>query len=152
MLALDNPLNDPDSTLVSFLTTADFILTAFFTLEVGAKIISYGLIFNGPESYLKLGANMIDMTVVVVSLLSYLMTSKKTQIIKIFRLLKVLRPLRVISRNRGLKIGIQALYMALPSILNIILVSLLFFMIIAIIGINFFKGTFFSCYIDNTYP
>jgi voltage-gated cation channel len=35
--------------------------------------------------------------------------------------------------------------MAIPSVFNVLIISLLFFMIYGIIGVNYFKGTFFSC-------
>lgn len=106
LLALDNPLNDPDSTLVKFLQIADFVLTAFFALESISKIVAQGFLLNGENSYLRNGWNVIDFAVVVVSIISLAITSNKLKIVKILRLLRVLRPLRVISRNKGLKIGI----------------------------------------------
>lgn len=145
LLALDNPLNNPESRLVYFLNYSDYILTAFFAAESVFKIISQGLIFNGKYSYLRTGWNVIDMVVVIVSIISLSITSNKLKIVKILRLLRVLRPLRVISRNKGLKIGIQALFMAIPSIINVIIVSMVFFLIFGIIGVNYFKGTFFNC-------
>jgi len=66
--------------------------------------------------------------------------------------MRVLRPLRIISRNKLLKIAIQALYKALPSIFNVIVVSLFFFIIFGIIGINYFKGAFYECSIGDEYP
>ena len=66
--------------------------------------------------------------------------------------MRVLRPLRIISRNKLLKIAIQALYKALPSIFNVIVVSLFFFIIFGIIGINYFKGAFYECHIGDQYP
>lgn len=74
------------------------------------------------------------------------------KIIKIFRLLRVLRPLRVISRNKGLKIGIQALIMAIPSLFNVMIISLVFFLICGVIGVNYFKGTFFTCVFGKQFP
>ena len=145
LLALDNPLNDPKSILVTFMDKSDIAFTLVFGLEALGKIICLGLLFNGPGSYLRNGWNIIDSTVVVLSVISLSIEGGKLKIFKVFRLLKVLRPLRVISRNKGLKIGIQALFMAIPSILNVIMVSSLFFVIFGIIGINFFKGAFFSC-------
>lgn len=124
---------------------SDIAFTLVFGLEALGKIICLGLLFNGPGSYLRNGWNIIDSTVVVLSIISLSIEGGKLKIFKVFRLLKVLRPLRVISRNKGLKIGIQALFMAIPSILNVIMVSSLFFVIFGIIGINFFKGAFFSC-------
>lgn len=152
LLALDNPLNNPESGLVYFLNYSDYILTAFFAAESVFKIISQGLIFNGKYSYLRTGWNVIDMVVVIVSIISLSITSNKLKIVKILRLLRVLRPLRVISRNKGLKIGIQALFMAIPSIINVIIVSMVFFLIFGIIGVNYFKGTFFNCKFGEQFP
>lgn len=45
LLALDNPLNNPNSTLAVFLTYTDVILTIFFASESVFKIITYGLLF-----------------------------------------------------------------------------------------------------------
>lgn len=145
LLALDNPINDPNSTLVEFLRDADIILTIFFSIESISKIIAYGFLFNKESSYLRNGWNIIDFIVVIISIISLIITSNKLKIVKILRLLRVLRPLRVISRNKGLKIGIQALFMAVPSLLNVIIVSMLFFLIFGIIGVNYFKGTFYRC-------
>lgn len=145
LLALDNPLNDPESNLVAFLRISDIILTIFFLFESVSKIITFGFALNSDQSYLRNGWNVIDFIVVIVSVISLSITSNKLKIVKILRLLRVLRPLRVISRNKGLKIGIQALFMAIPSIFNVIIVGLLFFLIFGIIGVNYFKGQFFSC-------
>ena len=37
----------------------------------------------------------------------------------------------------------------MPSILNVLLISLFFFLIFGIIGINFYKGLFFYCNYDH---
>jgi hypothetical protein len=68
------------------------------------------------------------------------------KIVKIFRMLKVLRPLRAISKNQGLKLSIKTLGVALPEILQIIGLSLLFYYVFGVVGMNYFKGEFFDCY------
>jgi hypothetical protein len=40
--------------------------------------------------------------------------------------------------------------MAIPNILNVLLITVLFFLILMIIGVNFLKGLFFYC--DKTGP
>jgi hypothetical protein len=52
-LAMDNPLNDPNSRLVSILTTLDNMFSVIFILEAIFKILAFGLINCGPKSYLK---------------------------------------------------------------------------------------------------
>lgn len=95
---------------------------------------------------------MIDFIVVVISIISMGVSGGKFKIVKIIRLLRILRPLRVISKNKGLKIGIQALFAAIPRLFNVTIISLLFFIICGIIGINYFKGTFYSCSFGDQFP
>ena len=68
--------------------------------------------------------------------------------IKIFRLLRTLRPLRVISHNPALKMIVVALFSSVGGILNVIIVVLVVWLIFAIMGVNFFSGKFFYCSID----
>ena len=75
LLALDNPLNDPNSFMVQFFMYLDIVMTCFFFAEALMKIVSFGLLLNGPNSYLKNGWNIIDISVVLVSFLSYAFTS-----------------------------------------------------------------------------
>ena len=65
--------------------------------------------------------------------------------LRVLRLLRVLRPLRFISKNEGLKVAIQALIIGIPEIFNIILIALLFLLIFAIMGVNFYKGLYYNC-------
>ena len=60
-------------------------------------------------------------------------------------MLRVLRPLRMISRNKGLKLAVLSLMNAIPSIINALTIALLFFTIFAIFGTNQFKGKFYMC-------
>ena len=85
---------------------------------------------------------MLDFVIIVFSILSLTPLIGNLQIIKIFR---VARPLRLISRNKGLKVAVKALAQAIPSIANVTIITLLFFVIFGIIAISFFKGKFFVC-------
>lgn len=109
LLALDNPLNDPNGALTQLLFYSDIVLTSIFSLESVLQIVAKGLIFNGNGSYLRNGWNLIDFTIVTFSIVSLSFTGLNFKIIKIFRLIRVMRPLRLITRNPLLKIAIHAL-------------------------------------------
>jgi len=66
--------------------------------------------------------------------------------LKALRALRALRPLRVISKNEGMRLIVNALLASIPSMTNVLLVCSLFILIFAIMGVNFFKGTFYSCH------
>jgi Ion transport protein len=67
LMAVDSPLNDPDSTLSQVLNIIDIVITSFFVIESITKIIAYGFIMNGPESYLRISWNIMDFIIVVFS-------------------------------------------------------------------------------------
>jgi hypothetical protein len=75
MIALDNPLNDPDGVLSNFLYDIDIIFTSIFSIESILKILAFGLFFNGESSYLKNSWNLMDCVIVVLSILSIALTS-----------------------------------------------------------------------------
>ena len=64
-------------------------------------------------------------------------------------MLRMLRPLRVVSHNVQLKIIVTALLDAGGSILNVIVVILMVWLMFAIFGVNIYKGHFFYCSIDK---
>ena len=67
------------------------------------------------------------------------------QALKALRALRGLRPLKVIQKNEGMKLVANALLASLPSMANVLLVCSLFILIFSIMGVNFFKGTFYRC-------
>ena len=144
MLAFENPLTDPESTYAKVLLLLDNIMTGIFTLEVIIKVISRGFIFNGPKSYILSCWNVLDFSIVIIALLSLTVSkdSGNLKMFKIFRMGRLLRPLRVLSRNEGLRVSIVALAMAVPNMMNLMIIVVLFFLIFAIMGINLFKGQF----------
>eukprot|EP00347_Sterkiella_histriomuscorum_P008485 403344914 len=145
LLALDNPLNDPNSQMSDVLFKIDGVLTAAFLLEAAIKIIAYGFAFCGSTSYIRNSWNIADLLIAILSLVSLIVSSQDLSVLKVLRLLKVLRPIRVISKNEGLKISIRSLGIALPGIFNVIIITLVFHLIFGVIGINYLKGRLFLC-------
>ena len=75
----------------------------------------------------------------------FLFSSGAISVVKILRVLRVLRPLRAINRAKGLKHVVQCVIVAVKTIYNILLVTLLLIFMFAVIGVQLFKGKFFSC-------
>lgn len=47
----------------------DLALTAIFAIEVLLKVIAFGLLLNGPKSYLRSVWNILDLTIIVLSVI-----------------------------------------------------------------------------------
>ena len=74
--------------------------------------------------------------------------SFELETLKVLRLARVLKPLRVVSRNQNLKLSIQCLIVAIPAIGSLIVIILLLMFIFGIMSVNLFKGLSFFCNTD----
>ena len=105
------------------------------------QAVATGL-FYGEHAYFKSGWNIMDGTLVIVSLFDTTIsvifghTSKIFDILRVFRLVRALRPLRVINRAPGLKLVVQTLLSSLKPIGNIVLICCTFFIIFGILGVQ----------------
>ena len=127
----------------------DIVLTVLFTFECLINIILFGFLCNGKSSYAKDPWNIMDMTIVLFSLVTLVLSSYDLGILKVFRILRVLRPLRFLKRNLGLKIQVLSLIKALPGVVNLLIISMLLLMLFGIQAVTFLKGTLYYC--DTTY-
>uniref|UniRef100_A0A3P8T9Y7 Sodium channel protein n=1 Tax=Amphiprion percula TaxID=161767 RepID=A0A3P8T9Y7_AMPPE len=62
-----------------------------------------------------------------------------------YKTLRALRPLRALSRFEGMRVVVNALVGAIPSIMNVLLVCLIFWLIFSIMGVNLFAGKYYFC-------
>jgi len=148
-LAIDNPLWSQESTQVKVLAVLDIIFSVCFSIEMVVKIIALGFLFH-KGAYLRDSWNILDFLIVIISWLSIISSGDSSlSALRSLRTFRALRPLRMISRNPGLKLVVNALFASIPEIINVLLVCLLFFMIFAIVGVNYFKGRFMHCVITD---
>ncbi|KAG6970072.1 hypothetical protein JG688_00005042 [Phytophthora aleatoria] len=147
-LAVDNPLADPNSGLATFLKGLDKAFAIVFAIEMVIKIVAMGLILH-KGAYLRNGWNIIDCVIVVSSIIMLVAESsgKGTNLksLRSLRGLRTFRPLRMISRRPGLKLVVNALFEAIPEVINVLFVCMLFFLIFSIVAVNYLKGTFNAC-------
>jgi len=149
ILILESPMYDPESTFIRVMEYLNAAMTFVFIIEATVKIIVYGFIFNGESSYLRNIGNVMDFFVLIFSILGLFTFWGDAEFIKIMRLLRVLRPLSMVSRDPGMKTVIQSLGHAIPEIGNLLLVSIMILSLFSILGTIFFQGLFYHCHKDN---
>jgi Ion transport protein len=127
----------------------DIATMIIFTLEAIAKIITYGFILNGETSYIRRVWNMLDFTILI---FSYLCLTPLVSTFKVVKTLRILRSLRLIGRNEGLRVAVRALFFAIPNVINITVIMIIFFMIFAVIIVSYFKGKLYYCLSQDVGP
>ncbi|XP_073504542.1 voltage-dependent T-type calcium channel subunit alpha-1H isoform X2 [Phyllobates terribilis] len=148
-IALERPDIEQHSMERIFLSVSNYIFTAIFVVEMTIKVVALGF-FSGEHAYLQSSWNVLDGVLVFVSIIDIIVSlasdgAKILGILRVLRLLRTLRPLRVISRAPGLKLVVETLISSLRPIGNIVLICCAFFIIFGILGVQLFKGKFYSC-------
>ena len=150
MLALDTYKTAwEDNKLVQLIIDEiiDKIFTILFFLEMVVKIIALGLIMDD-GSYLRDNWNRLDFFIVWASMVEVALSNLPINV-RIFRMLRTLRPLRFISHNVAMRLIVGALIESVGSIFNVLSVVSVMFLIFAIVGFSFFGGRFFHCTIEE---
>jgi len=145
-LAGDSYINkyDKDEPILIISGYLDIFLNVCFALEALVKIIALGFMMDN-GSYLRESWNQLDLFIVITSLLDMLLANVNIPAIKILRLLRTLRPLRVISHNVAMKLIVSSLFESVGAIVNVVIVVLAVWLMFAIFAINIFAGKFFYC-------
>ncbi|XP_050676151.1 sodium channel protein para isoform X7 [Leptidea sinapis] len=121
----------------------DRIFTVIFFIEMLIKWLALGF-----QKYFTNAWCWLDFIIVMVSLINFvaaLCGAGGIQAFKTMRTLRALRPLRAMSRMQGMRVVVNALVQAIPSIFNVLLVCLIFWLIFAIMGVQLFAGKYFKC-------
>lgn len=121
-----------ESQFINFFSWLDYAVTIYFFIEIMIKILAEENAIN----FFKSKWNLFDFIIVSVSLIPLDNASTAS----IARLLRVFRVLRLITSQPKLKITIDVLIKAIPSIANIVLLISIIFYIYAIVGNFLFES------------
>ena len=133
------------------LRVLDIVCFIAFWTEFVLKVVAQGFILT-PTAYLLSKWNWLDFAVVVfstVDVVSKLLTIEST-IASTCRLLRILRPLRLLKLIEGMHIVLEAGRAVVPAVLGISLCILLSFTSFGIVGVSFFGGRLYRCSEDVT--
>jgi hypothetical protein len=145
MLAAESPFWEPGSLIDQIFFYTDVGMTILFTIEMILKIVAFGFAATR-GAYLTKGWNVLDFCIVIVSIISLIAREQQAlKSLRSLRTLRALRPLRMISRRPQLKLVVNSLFAAIPNVLNVLIVCILFLLIFAIFCTNYFKGQLMAC-------
>uniref|UniRef100_A0A8D0KP67 Sodium channel protein n=1 Tax=Salvator merianae TaxID=96440 RepID=A0A8D0KP67_SALMN len=142
-LAFEDIYIEQRKTIKTMLEYADKVFTYIFILEMLLKWVAYGFQVYFTNAWCWLDFLIVDVS--LVSLIANALGYSELGAIKSLRTLRALRPLRALSRFEGMRVVVNALVGAIPSIMNVLLVCLIFWLIFSIMGVNLFAGKFYHC-------
>ncbi|XP_071967229.1 sodium channel protein type 4 subunit alpha [Engystomops pustulosus] len=142
-LAFEDIYIEQRKVIKTILEYADKVFSYIFVIEMLLKWVAYGYKVYFTNAWCWLDFLIVDVS--LVSLTANWLGYSELGAIKSLRTLRALRPLRALSRFEGMRVVVNALVGAIPSIMNVLLVCLIFWLIFSIMGVNLFAGKYYRC-------
>uniref|UniRef100_H2ZPU8 Sodium channel protein n=1 Tax=Ciona savignyi TaxID=51511 RepID=H2ZPU8_CIOSA len=142
-LAMEDIHIDKRPAMKRVVQIVDIFCCIFFTIEMLMKWIGKGL-----KSYFTNPWCCLDFFIVIVSIINLSLVANQRSdfsALRALRTFRALRPLRALSRFQGMKIVVDALVRAVPSITQVFVICMIFWLIFSILGVNIFGGRFGRC-------
>ncbi|GIL50395.1 hypothetical protein Vafri_6622, partial [Volvox africanus] len=114
----------------------EYLWVGIFSAEALMKIVSMGFIL-APGAYLRDGWNWIDFIVVALGYVDIFSSGNLTAV----RTVRVLRPLRAITRVQGMKVLVTTMIESMPMLIDVVLLCAFTFFIWGIVAVQIFAGT-----------
>jgi len=138
--------------LESVLNQSEVVFTILFTCECVIKIIARGFVWRR-HAYLQDPWNWLDFAVVVTSVASLLLPllpgDQDMGSVAVLRTVRVFRPLRTMTRIKGMKPLIDTLVKAFVLLMPVIFLLLFFLIVFGILGHELFSGKLHGrCYVN----
>jgi Ca2+-binding EF-hand superfamily protein len=143
-LALDAPLIPVNHLTNTFLNICNYILNAIFIMEALLKMIAQTFAIYISSSWSRLDL-LIVCTSILDMILSNVLTGAGAAPLKTLRVLRALRPVRLISRAEGLKVLISAIYSSAMPILATCCIALCAYALMGLVGMQLLLGKMATC-------
>ncbi len=119
--------------LTQALSTFNTVCLVIFVLEIILKLFAYG------GAFFKDPWNIFDTVIVLTSLMPMISFLSSMRALRIFRMFRALRALRMMKRLDKLRVIVQALLSALPSVGWVVVLLGIIYYVFAVIGTNLYS-------------
>eukprot|EP00913_Durusdinium_trenchii_P021919 g20596.t1 len=151
-LAFENPFQDPNSEVTFLQDVIDKFSVGVITLEMIVRMLVMGL-WKRPSDcepgelpgYFRVPWHVLDFVICLGGLTYVLAEFFTTNLndlksIRVLKMVSMLRPLRLIGKTSSVRLIIEALLAAIPTLINMSLMSAMFFLGFSLLFVGFFKG------------
>jgi hypothetical protein len=116
------------------------VFSIFFAAECVVKICALGF-FAGPHTYLHDAWNYLDFFIVIIGLLDFVPSGSGSGNLSALRSLRVMRPLRAVTKFPELRFLVVLLLQCIPLLSNVLGLCSFIFFVFGILGVQLFAGT-----------
>ncbi|KAF0696070.1 Aste57867_13151 [Aphanomyces stellatus] len=136
--ARQNITSSPDAGRDKAIATVESVTLCVYIAEMTLKMVAQGC--WGRHAYFSDNWNCLDFVVIVTGII--ITAYNDTSSIALIRCLRILRPLRTLRSFPGLKMLVNALLSALPSLANVSVLLCFSYVVFSILGVGIWSGAY----------
>ena len=144
MLALENPYWNSIAAWESVFAASTMLFMVIFFFEMVFKLIAFGVVMH-EGAYLRNGWNVLDFCIVLVSFLAIVIDYTLATPISFLRAIRAFRAFRLMGRFKQTRLVALVLLYCIPEVINVVVFSILLWLIGGIIGVQLFAGKTALC-------
>ncbi|KAL4460880.1 hypothetical protein ABPG74_016352 [Tetrahymena malaccensis] len=141
IMAISDPLRDPNSTTEKTIRYLDIIIVVIFIIEGVLKMLAYGIYNKNSDSYLKNGWNIIDLTSIVISLGVFFFPDS----LRFMNGFRAIRIIKLSQRMASVKIVLISIIKSIPTVAKLSLLAFASLTFFALFPLKYFKGKYYQC-------
>ncbi|XP_050797480.1 LOW QUALITY PROTEIN: sodium channel protein type 5 subunit alpha-like [Gopherus flavomarginatus] len=127
--------------------TIEFTFTGIYTCEILIKVLASGFVWN-QFTFLRDPWNIVDLIVTVIMYVNLCLRKKNVPFLRIFRLLRFLKVISVIPE---LKVVVDALFLSIKKLADVMILTVFCLSVFALVGLQLFMGNLkMKCVRNNT--
>ena len=140
VLAMRDPFSNTLEGTNFILFVIEIVIYVTFLLEFLLKIISFGFLINGWDSYLISLLNIMDCILLVFEAIYFLRVESFC-----FKILRLLRFFKVGPYSRNLSLILKTTLLSLPNLIKLTTILVIIITIFSVFGIRHLKGIMYDC-------
>eukprot|EP00698_Gefionella_okellyi_P011869 TRINITY_DN3156_c0_g3_i1.p1 TRINITY_DN3156_c0_g3~~TRINITY_DN3156_c0_g3_i1.p1 ORF type:complete len:1594 (-),score=373.42 TRINITY_DN3156_c0_g3_i1:2-4783(-) len=137
-LAFQSPSASPET--LGILSILNIVFLVVFAVEFALHAVAYGVVLH-PGSYLRNPWNVLDFIALVFAATDVGVPYNLSWV----RATRTLRPLRLISNLRGMRLTAFSLIRSIQAMIGLMCVLLVVWLVFAIVGVQLWAGAFYGC-------
>lgn len=136
-------LKGPEDLILHAINIQEILFLLVFGFDQVFRARKHGIL-KGEGAYLTLMWDWFDLSIIITAILC-IAVPQASPLMPTLKLIRGLRPLTLIERVMGLQVVFCTLAQAMNSISSVLFVAFIFYLMFAIIAVDLFGGTFYSC-------
>lgn len=146
LLCFKRPFETDKNGINYYILNFEIFIFSIFFIEFLLKIIAFGFLLNGKQSYILNGGNILDFSMIILNIIEQIYGFSSN-----YKSLRMLKFFFMGPYKRSLKLVSKTMVVSLPNLIKISLITIYIMYFFTFFAVKYFKNAYYYCNIGSTH-